>query len=296
MEKTTTDLDTALVNIQTAIENVKIEFEKNFFEEIRDFLDIQHIRLREEQIVKTNNADYVGLKRFIFTAINNLLEIDNKIKTPLFDKLKNDIEQLYNLRDKFISVVKFKEIVFEDGFLKLIPLYNLIYKQLKDLELEKRVLIKHENRTRTVYETLETAKKKTDLDIEKIKKFRGLNADAIDRLAYIKNIQNDLYNKEEIIKNKARDYFNSFFDTSSAKILKDLVVLINVKSYCLDQALWYYAESSVPIQKFFQTARIQGNYCLRTYIDYYLKNLDEESKGKEEEIKFLLQAMKDLDK
>ena len=88
----------------------------------------------------------------------------------------------------------------------------------------------------------------------------------------------------------------SDFKKKSQTILDDLIKLINIKSYCLDQALWYFAERSKSIPKFFKSARIKGEFSLATYIDYYLKNVDEELSMDAKEIRLLKQAMKDLRK
>jgi len=277
------------------IESGLNDFNSKFFDPIDKFIDEQHNWLRAEGISQLNSADYLGLRRFLYTAINNMIEIDHTIKGGLFRTLKDDIDNLYAIYDEFVSLIKFPDIIYEDKFLPTLELYQKIKSQLDDSMLAKVNYESIEKKTRAIIKEFEKNTNRTADEESEYKRVKSQNADAVHNLANYKDIVNESYDKEKELNTQISEIFNASFLNKSKQNLKDLTAVINIKSYCLDQALWFYAEKSKAIQKFFKNAQIQGNFSLKTYIDYYLKNINTDIGTKDDEVKFLKKAMKDLD-
>ncbi|GAB6045843.1 hypothetical protein JCM11957_14410 [Caminibacter profundus] len=56
--------------------------------------------------------------------------------------------------------------------------------------------------------------------------------------------------------------------------LKKLEKIINVKLYYFDKLLWYNASKSNLIVEFFNKSNINGDFSTKTFIKYFLKNID----------------------
>ena len=57
-------------------------------------------------------------------------------------------------------------------------------------------------------------------------------------------------------------------------IITSLEKIIIIKTYYLEQTLWFKAKESQAIENFFETARIKVDYSTKTFIQYYLKNIN----------------------
>jgi hypothetical protein len=68
--------------------------------------------------------------------------------------------------------------------------------------------------------------------------------------------------------------------------------IIQTKSYYLDKLLWELAADSQTIAKFFRQARIEGDYSTKTFISYYLRNIDINKSSTSDWHNYLREALK----
>jgi len=254
----------------------------------------------KDVLEKNKSIPYKKVKRFIKTAYNNLLEIDQKI---------ND-KHLVEIRDSLYDIE-----YFYDDLSKIIksPIY---------VNLEKFVLNKQQNYS-VMKKRFETNK---ELSVESIKKANLLELE-------IQNLKEDINklnpkSKEykeilEIIKSKKRKYvdlidtaqnlkeenslivnditefekvyeelFKNFFEKES-KILKQILEKeMNILAYQFDTIVWENAKKSKSVQKFFEESKIEGSYSTKTFMKYYLKTLNTDKMN--EKNQQLLEAMDEL--
>lgn len=281
--------------LQERLEEPLAEFSARYFEPLSMFIDEEHAWMREHGVRQKNNADYFGLRRFIFTAINNMIEMDNNIKTDLFGKLQQDIDGLYKYYDHFAEATKYPKVICDNEFLPSLPLYMDIKNAFEQALADKARYDSLEKKSRALVEKLSQEENLSKDDQDKLKFAKRQNADSIHNLANAKEQVGILFEQEKVLREEITDIFFGMFMRQSAQIKRDLIAVINMKSYSLDKALWYYAEKSISIKRFFRTAQIKGNFSLTTYIDYYLKNINVDVVTNDEEIKFLMKAMKDLE-
>lgn len=74
--------------------------------------------------------------------------------------------------------------------------------------------------------------------------------------------------------------------------LKKLEKIINVKLYYYEKLLWFKASESYEIKKFFESSNIDGDFSTKTFINYYLKNLDESKSSNGDWLKYLKKILK----
>jgi len=69
---------------------------------------------------------------------------------------------------------------------------------------------------------------------------------------------------------------------TNVNFLKDrLLNILNARAYEFDYVLWSNAKESPYIRKFFTECKIEGSYCSKTFLNYYLKSLDKDKLSEE---------------
>jgi hypothetical protein len=61
----------------------------------------------------------------------------------------------------------------------------------------------------------------------------------------------------------------------------------------LDRLMWVQAQQSKLIEKFFVTSQIKGDFSTKTYIHYYIRNIDP-NKSADEWHNYLRSVLKEL--
>jgi len=107
-----------------------------------------------------------------------------------------------------------------------------------------------------------------------IKKIKKVYVDSIyelskkgDRFYEAKKLMEEIERKEEL-------QFFPRFNKLREMHLKKLEKIINVKLYYFDKLLWYNASKSNLIVEFFNKSNIDGDFSTKTFIKYFLKNID----------------------
>jgi len=244
------------------------KLEKEYIEEEKQFL--QHNDLKQ-----ANKVDYFDIKTYLFTAINNITELDTSIKDGFFGKIQNDVQTLYNLYNDFMTKNKIELTVFETRFISGVKVYQDLLKRFNQAKLDKSTYESQFKKLEGLIKTLET--KGDDITQEERKElgmYRKKNADAVYNFSKAKEEVAVLFEEEKTLKQKLHDIFVPEFELLRTHMINQIKNIINIKSYYLDKALWYYAADSNTIIKFFHDADIKGDYSLKTFLTYGLKNVD----------------------
>ena len=258
---------------QAEAETLVTGFLDNYFKDIKDVVEF------EQDFVETNSletplVDYFKLKRFIETSVRNLRAIDNNLLTGLVYKLYKDAMSLYSFYSASTSKVAMPKLIFERDFLRTIKYY-------KDLELriEELKSIKYSYEMKMRY--LEGSMKKVELEMDgsdaKRKEYANLKlryAEATHFFAEARDEIPKVYQELEYIEQFFAGIFLDLFEEYKNYYLGELKNSTNAKFYYLDKLIWYKAERSPDIRRFFKEAGIKGSYDARTFINYYIKNID----------------------
>lgn len=247
-------------------------FMNKFFGETREVIAFEMNFIKTNELVAPK-IDYFKLRRFLSSAINNLKEMDHSLLSGTLGILYNDVESLFDFYANFESKTKIASVVFERDFLNSIPEYKYLRHEKEDAELSKRNC---ESAISATEKKLENLK---DLDSDEFKKLRGKMADNLHALSVAKDKVTLLNDKLSVYYNHLKGRFIDIFELEKAQSTKALQLIINTKSVYLDHLLWHQAEKSLPIQRFFKKSDIKGDYDTKTYIEYYMRNINiEQSK------------------
>jgi hypothetical protein len=247
------------------------------------------------------NLPYLKLKRFIFTAYNNLIEMDSKISDTKLLEIKNNLEEIENYFTSLNSEIKSPVYVnLEKLVLKRQQNYVVTKKRFesnKDLSVEA---ITNANLLEPKIEKLEeeinNLNPKTKIYQEKVdllKTYKRKYVDLIDLAQNLKEenskIIDDITQFEEFYK----EIFEKFFKQESSAIIRILEKELNALAYQFDTILWENAKKSKVIQHFFEEAKIEGSYSTKTFMKYYLKNLQTEKMNiKDSELNEIFEELK----
>lgn len=256
---------------QEEIAQIVASFMDNFFKEELEVAQKELDFLYNNQFVKPS-LDYIKLRRFLTTATNNLKTIDPNIMEGLLTKIHQDTDRLYTYYQEFEKKIKIEKLVYIRDFLPSVPEYKRLENEVTITEAMKKrfqAISVSTERELAVIPTPKTAE-----EITYYKLLRKRNVDAIDGLARSRDklivISQELKQLEEDMSDEFYTQFREYVES-----LKDgLLEVLNTKSYYFDKLLWDRASKSAGIRKFFQQARIEGDFSTRTFIEYYLRNID----------------------
>jgi len=245
---------------------------------------------------------YTKMKRFIFTAYNNLYEMDSGFFDDKLKKLKRELLALEELLNSVHSRLVNREIAYEKIFLSEQDDYILVESFLDINKTHLSAMIANEKSLRRQLDYKEKVLKEEKEGTKAYKK-------ALDELKTVKRHYADLTFELHSLKEQTKsliDLKNSFKDrylkefseslkVKLEKLEKLLVDILNHKAYELDYDLWAKARESEAIRQFFKVSKIDGGFSSKTYLKYFLKNLDDTKTSElQQELKDILKYLQDI--
>jgi hypothetical protein len=85
-----------------------------------------------------------------------------------------------------------------------------------------------------------------------------------------------------------KDDFFELFKEASSRYKDQILGILDAQAFLFDEQLWMQAQRSKVIQNFFQESHIQGEYCSKTFLKYYLNSLDKDKVSQEQKELFKL--------
>jgi len=247
-------------------------FLDNYFAEIRDVVEFEQAFIQENSL-DGPNIDYFKLKRFLETAVRNLRAIDSNILTGLVYKLYKDVMSLYVFYQSAMSKTAMPIVVFERDFLRTLKQHNDLTHRIEELKSMK-------NSYETKMKYLEGVMKSVGVNMhteERKKEYSQAKSRYAEAAHFFAEARDEIpkaYEKLEEIEDTYRDTFLAWFEEYKEYFLSELRGATNAKFYYLDKLLWYKAERSNEIRRFFKDSGIRGNYDTKTFIEYYVRNID----------------------
>jgi len=266
--------------------NLKIETTISINDCMEEFFGkYKNIVLKYKDLLDSKKRlPYKKLKRFIFTAYNNLIEMDSKISDIKLLEIKNNLEEIENYFTSLNSEIKSPVYVnLERLVLKRQQNYLITKKRFesnKHLSLEAITSANLlEPKIDKLKEELNFLNQKTEIYQEKLKLLKSYKRKYVDLIDLGQNLKeenskiiDDITQFEEFYK----EIFEKFFKQESETIIRILEKELDALAYQFDTILWENAKKSKVIQHFFEEAKIEGSYSTKTFMKYYLKNLQTE--------------------
>jgi hypothetical protein len=248
-----------------------------FFTSLQDTVD----KYKDYQLQSTEEElDYFKMKRFLFTAYNNLLEIDISLADGGLAEMYRNIQDINSIHDIYKKSFIYPKIAFSTIFLK-----HTRYKEAKR-RLEKNI-----SEMASVKSNLNTMENEIKRKIEELGHFekddetyeplrrsirhaKRLYVDSIDRVGTLRE-------ENEILLPITDEYFELFFEefkkkfeSSYEKNIRSLIDILDSMAFLFDRMMWEKASSSKIIDRYFKEANISYPYSCLTFLRYYLKTLN----------------------
>lgn len=252
------------------------------------------------EVVNTKaQLDYFLIRRFLMTAYNDLRGLDSSLhrNRDVKEKLE-EIQQLhkayYTVRDR----VEMSKLAFEMIFLRSQPEYLQFIRHKEQClnristlsQVEESLFpdIQKKEEALKKIPPSEDAKRRAVED--ELKNLRRHYVDAIHENA---GLAEELNTMEDLKATYTEQYFDTFVKEllqRGGQYLKQLGRILNYRAYEFDKLIWKYAATSKMVREYFSNARIKGSYSTLTFLRYYLKTLDKEKAGSEQQELFELLA------
>lgn len=242
------------------------------------------VALFEAYINESKSLDYRQMKRFLFTAFNNLKEHDYKFAEGELNSLINKVLFLDEEYKKFrYGIERPLAVIFENIFLEKQALYLQLTDEIDSLKQElrsaKTELLHVEENLRKL-ENIHAKGLYTLEETQQLKHARSKHVDLVEKIdIFSKKVQ-----KRIIIHQKFREinfhYFREKFLTLRDKLDKLMLAELNSLAFLMDVMLWDKAKNSSHILEFLRRSKISGLYNTKNFLDYYLKQLDHERLSK----------------
>lgn len=247
--------------------------------------------------------NYQLMKRFIFTAYNNLVELDQAISRGKVYKPNRDMRMMQGIYNELqLFSAKPIAVSYERLFLRKQKSY-LEVKESVDLMLAKMEMAKSRatslkaqmNRYQDHMKLLDG---KSDEFLAMEKEYKKCNGQYVDNLHLISVIKE----QREVLQNKIKQFeienleiFSAEFYDILNRTVDSMNEILDGLAYEFDTLLWEEARNSDVIRKFFAESKIQGSFSSKTFLKYYLKSVDEEqARGHNKELFNLLSYLESV--
>ncbi|RAX56672.1 hypothetical protein CCZ01_08805 [Helicobacter monodelphidis] len=240
--------------------------------------------------------DFLKMRRFLLTAYNDIHDIDfNVIDKPLA-ALKSELDKIFRYYTEFKTKSGYSvQYAYEKIFLMQQPQYVALIEKIAYIKgrinqaavQEKSLALQIKEREREL-EKWDSKTKSFAVFEKNLKAMRKRYAD----LVYFLGKQRDLVAKLVRVRVIFVERFFAIFRESYEPTVKEfeqhLLRVLNVKSAELDKTLWTKAKQSRLVRNFFIKSGIVGTYSSKTFLKYYLRNIDQEKAGDEAQKLFAL--------
>jgi hypothetical protein len=279
------------------LESITIQVTKGVKECVDEFFNhYERMTHEHKKYVSHKKLDYFKMKRFLFTAYNNLLDIDHSFFDDSLAELKNSMLTFDEMYKDFKTKTKFPHLSFEYVFLDQQEHFEELNKRFKHNHSQIGILKSSCATYDAEVKKLEAYIKKIDKKDakhaaaqEKLKKYKGGYVDSVHRLRNLRDENAILYDKLDAFKKQYEEEFKEEFAKVVGLAEKDLVEILDSYAHKFDKMMWQEAAESKAIYEYFENVGIIDDFSSKTFLKYYLNTLDNEKLNKaNQELKELL--------
>jgi hypothetical protein len=263
------------------------------------FSDTKELVDYEEAVIFGNGLeipriDFFRLQRFLFTAFRNFYQIDDKFVSGLLMKAYHNVKTMIEHRNKFVRYNNNVEIVYRKLFIEKLVFMKELFDERAVLSVTKRKIETSMDYFDQIAKELTTRKDQTPEMKERIKQNKRRYADAVHEYDLTKKrldvVNEEIYTFEKTYK----PIFVSKFLATRDDLAKRLLSAINCKANYLDKVMWDCASKSPVISEFLINSNIEGSYETKTFIKYYIRNINSESSNDKEWHNYLEEVLRIL--
>lgn len=247
--------------------------------------------------------EFLKMKRFLFTAYNNLTELDSQFADQKLIKLQRELLGLQKQYELFAHKIKYPiEYAYEKVFLSKQTTYQKGIQSLEYLRSqvqtfstrEKPLLEKIREKEQQLAAMGKDKKSKAYINSERV--LKSLRKRYVDLLTYVSRLRDNAKKLSENLDEFKREHHGTFIDQyepTSRSLDSRIQQILNKKAYEFDGVLWERAKKCKAIRQFFMDSGIEGTYSSKTFLKYYINSLDESKMSQEH--KSLLELLKYLE-
>ena len=270
------------------------EFLQPYIQKLEDYVYYS----RAEKKVK-----YLLMKRFLFTAFNNLVEMDLEMSSKQVMDAKKKLTYVQNYYENLsFQINKPVDINYEAIFLAKQTSFMAVLREQqtkrKTSELYKQRAKQAETKMAEIKDKALKFPPSSQNHAALMSEYRKLNGsytDYIHNMALLRDEANALSEFINNFKNEYKLKFAKVFTTLGEKLLNTIIDILDGLAYEFDNTLWEEARRSKVVKSFFENAQIQGGFSSKTYLKYYLKNISKDSKNKaHQELRKLLEYLENV--
>ncbi|KPH54340.1 hypothetical protein [Helicobacter pullorum] len=268
-----------------ANENFTIQQTKSIKDCIYDYFGgVENLIKRYQKAIQSNKElDFLRIKRFLFTAYNDLFELDSTIPNLALSNLKSELASLDNAFESFSKKASYPpQYSYEKIFLSKQIQYTKNQELIQTTHsIIKSASIQQASMGKTLKEMEERFANRRDLNSPdylqtqtSLKSFRKRYVDLLHYLSSQKEKLAKITKAGEQFEEQFYEPFLKSYLPFSKELKNDFIKILNSKAYELDCLLWQRAKQSLSVRRFFIEAGITGTYSSKTFLKYFLKSLD----------------------
>ena len=239
--------------------------------------------------------DFLKMRRFLFTTYNNLTELDMHFITPRIKAMRDDLLEMAQVYDDYKAKATYPEIAYEKVFLNRQEEYMRVYDEAQTAKAKLDGLRSSEEQLAEELhereEVLKTTLRNSPIYVKLEDEYKEIKGDYVDTVHMIGELDTLYHEALKLMLEFERQYKEEFFNlfsNASKHYKKRILDILDAQSYLFDEQLWLQAQKSKVIQHFFDEAHIEGEYCSKTFLKYYLNTLDETKISQEQRELFAL--------
>ncbi len=240
----------------------------------------QNIQENEKEL------NFLRMKRFLFTAYNDLYELDSGLTDKDMANIKKELSSLQRdyetlkYKNSYPSEYLFEKIFLsrQQGYVDLNEELELTVAKVKSFSLnEKPLLDRMSEKEKEILGYKGDKKGDAYLALEEqLKHIKKRYVDLLHEVALMRDKQEKLRVVLEEFRSENIEEFLKKQQALSRYLDSKLIRMLNIKAYKFDTMLWERAKKSKIIRQFFMDADIDGTYSSKTFLKYYLRTLDKE--------------------
>ena len=227
--------------------------------------------------------DYKLVRRFLWTAFNNLHELDLSIIKPNVRILSNHLREMAKSYNDFTRKTKYPSLAYDEIFLAKQSEYTQlkkntekIVKEVQRLRVSERYLADKLKKCKKVLEQMKDSKK-TPKYKELLQKSKNINGSYTDSIHFCSILrEKNIENRKKITSfdKRYKDEFTLYFEKTAVVYEKAFTDILGAMAFELDKVLWENAKESSQIRDFFENSSVNGEFNTKTYLKYYLESAE----------------------
>lgn len=244
-----------------------------------------------EYLIADKKIDYLKMRRFIFTAYNNLVEMDQSVLKAEVSEPKSKLNAVKKHFDELEMYLKKPlSINFEKIFLEQQSHYREVRRSaerakhnidLKDVQAS-HLRVTHSECKKSLQLTSRKHPRYPEIEA-RCKKLNREYVDSLHEASELRSRLALLQDRMEEFKKSHSITFGKVFDERTEQIKGDINSIMDGIAYEFDTILWEKAKESTAVRKFFLEAKIEGTYSSKTFLKYYMRSLDEQKFSEDQE-------------